>query len=607
MFRKIKILAFIICFIATIQAKESTQSYFNTTTSNGSIVAVYNEKKAEVTSVFPHIFAYYDSAQSVRPFMESLCLKTRLKPWKTSYRENTHVIEVDYHTFRVFYFASFTNDNKVFYAVIRGKKSAIKNLKFKYKKNYCKVYQYGYFKSFEKYDEKYFLFSFDDLYNKNLSAIKSAQSKIASTKESLIEKETRFMKQLFAKCHYPPHMTSDEKNAFEQSISVLKMAQVTDSEIFNKSHGQILASLKPGVWAISWVRDASFAIEAMSRLGMYVEAKKGLEFMLKASPTAQYIKFIYKKDHKDYGVGMDYQISVTRYYGNGREEADYSGADSPNIELDGFGLFLTAFYNYIYYSSDTAFVSKWYNVITKKIANPILHNIAANGLIRNESGPWEHHLPGNQYAFTTAVCARGLELLNQCLLQTTGKGNELYYQKADEMKQAILKNLLYKGLMFKGNAQVRNPIDPRFYDGATYEMFANKLFTDSTLVYNHFKGFESKLRVSPERGYIRIAGNDSYENQEWPFLSLRIASIHTYFGKKTEAKCIIDWNTRQAKCNYNLFPEIYGLDNMHEDEPKNQKSGNITYYFAKYKGAIPMVGYGAAAYILALSDYYGLK
>ncbi len=605
MLKKIKLFILVIWCCQNTQAANSVHSYFKLTVSNGSIAAVYDESKGEVISVFPHIFTFYDSARVVQPFLESVRLKTEQEPLKTFYKENTHVVEVDYNTFKVFYFASFTQGNKVFYAVIRGNDPEIRKLQFEYKKTYCNVYQYDCIKNYGKYSEKYVLFSFDDQFCKNGEAIKSAQIEILKNKESLVDKEIRFMKQLFAKCRYPQNMNVDEKNAFEQSVTVLKMSQVSDKEVFEKSRGQILASLKPGEWAIAWVRDGAYTIEAMSRTGMFEEAKKGLEFMLKASPTGQYVKFIHT-DGKDYGIGMDYQISVTRYYGNGREEADYSGCDSPNIELDDFGLFLIAFYKYVHYSGDTAFISKWDHVLTTKIADPIIHNIASNGLIRADSGPWEHHLPGSQYTFTTAVCARGLELLSE-LLASIGKGNDLYIKKADEMKQSIMKNLLYEGRMFKGNIRVTQPTDTRFYDGAVYEMFANRLFTDSTLVYKHFEGFESKMRVSPERGYIRIAGNDPYENQEWPFLSLRIATIHTYFGKMKEAKSIIDWNTRQAKCNYNLFPEIYGLDTNYDIESGRLKPENTDNVFAKYEGSIPMVGYGSAAYIIALSDYYGLN
>jgi hypothetical protein len=82
----------------------------------------------------------------------------------------------------------------------------------------------------------------------------------------------------------------------------------------------------------------------MTRLGMYAEARKGLEFMLKA-PSDRFKHYIYR-DGKDYGPGVDYQISLTRYFGNGKEECDYNEA-GPNIEYDDFGLFLIAFSDYV--------------------------------------------------------------------------------------------------------------------------------------------------------------------------------------------------------------------------------------------------------------------
>jgi hypothetical protein len=49
----------------------------------------------------------------------------------------------------------------------------------------------------------------------------------------------------------------------------------------------------------------------------------------------------------DYGdAGVPYQISVCRYYGDGTEWSD-SNTNGPNIEFDGFGLFLWALDQYV--------------------------------------------------------------------------------------------------------------------------------------------------------------------------------------------------------------------------------------------------------------------
>jgi len=48
----------------------SKKSYYQLTTSNGLIAAVYNEQKDMVEEVYPHIFSYYDSGQAVKPFVQ---------------------------------------------------------------------------------------------------------------------------------------------------------------------------------------------------------------------------------------------------------------------------------------------------------------------------------------------------------------------------------------------------------------------------------------------------------------------------------------------------------------------------------------------------------
>jgi GH15 family glucan-1,4-alpha-glucosidase len=83
-----------------------------------------------------------------------------------------------------------------------------------------------------------------------------------------------------------------------------------------------------------------------------------------------------------------------------------------------------------------------------------------------------------------------------------------------------------------------------------------------------------------------VYSDDTYENQEWPFADLRVAVAQNHLGSRILAKELIDKVTKLSRANYNTIPEIYMLE---------------TCYF---NGAIPMVGYGAGAYALALLDYY---
>jgi hypothetical protein len=365
-------------------------SYFKLTTSNGLIVAIYNAKENRIDDVYPHIFANYDSGLYVYPFAGNIKLNNTENPVRTSYLENTHVISVRYADFTVNYFASFSNNDRIFYIVIRGQKEKIENLTFMAETGEGRVV--GGITLLENHlqdlpahiagnavtgtlmhmyrgniFEKYFLFSFTDSLQTDTAIVSKAIDRLSRAKNSLLDDEVQKMKKLFSTCIIPESINEKEKNVVEQSISILKMSQVSDSEIFPYSHGQILASLRSGLWHIAWVRDGSYAIQAMTRLGMYSEARKGLEFMLKAR-SGKYKHYIYT-DGKDYGPGVDYQISLTRYFGNGKEESDFNEF-GPNIEFDDFGLFLCAFSDYVMLSDDSVFSKSGTMLYAEKLQMP---------------------------------------------------------------------------------------------------------------------------------------------------------------------------------------------------------------------------------------------
>ena len=593
------------------------------------ISAVYDTKKNVVEYVYPHIFALYDSGKYVRPFAGNIRLSSSKIPTETVYLHNTHIITARYDDFTVNYFASFTNDNKILYAVIRGEKQKIENLSFaaqtgngtvitgisllqdpaqdltvrisgniltgnilrKYSKN---IY------------EKYFLYSFTDSLHTDTKIVKKAIAGLTKAKESLLDNELRFMQKLFSSCRIPENLPVKERNVVEQSISFLKMAQVSDKEIFPYSHGQILASLPPGLWHAGWVRDGSYAIQAMTHLGMYAEAKKGLEFMLKA-PPGRYKHFIYK-DGKDYGVGYDYQISVCRYFGNGNEESTYG--EGPNFEYDNFGLFLCAFTDYAALSKDTAFYKKWNQLVTSKVADVTVNCIDTNSLIREDSGPWEHYLQmPRQYTFTSGVCARGLQQFAM-LQKQSGLPYEKYESASGRLKNGILTHMLVDNRYIKGNVNDQLKTDHEYYDSGAYEIFANGLIDDKKLFSSHMDEYDKVLRIPGDRhGYIRLNSNDPYENQEWVFINLRIALAHLLFGEKEQAAELVNHVTEMAALNYNTIPEMYSNKLQLEKVTDNFKSEDVWCNCVRDKGdqfigAIPMVGYGSGAYILTMLAYH---
>jgi len=605
-------------------------SYFKLTSSNGLIVAVYNAKENRIDDVYPHIFANYDSGQYVSPFAGNIVLKTNEQPLRTCYLSNTHIICTEYKDFTVNYFSSFTRHDLIFYIVIRGKKDKISDLDFLAEKGngnivsgisllenalqdlpmhirgnlisgeFIKPYNDGLY-------EKYFLFSFSDSLHKDGNLLQKTITELSGEKSSLVDRELQYMRNTISACIIPENITAKERNVLEQSISILKMSQVSDYEIFPYSHGQILASIRPGLWHTAWVRDGSFAIQAMTRLGMYAEARKGLEFMLKA-PSDRFKHYIYR-DGKDYGPGVDYQISLTRYFGNGKEECDYNEA-GPNIEYDDFGLFLIAFSDYVNRSGDSSFLKKWEHLVSSKVADATIACIDTNSLIKADSGPWEHHLAmPRQYTFTSGACARGLEQYGM-LLKKYNKPYLTYLSAAEKLKQGIIANMLCDKRYFKGNSNDLLKTDHEYYDAGAFEIFANGLIRDRQLFFSHMEEYKNYLRIKgPRPGYIRLNSNDPYENQEWVFINLRLAMASLLFNEKQEAAELLNFVTSQASVNYNTIPEMYSnrlqMDKVSADARMNNIWCNcIRDKDNQYIGTIPMVGYGSGAYVLSLFEYY---
>jgi hypothetical protein len=551
----------------------SKKSYYKLTTSNGLVAAVYDEQTSMIESFYPHIFSYYDSGLVVRPILSNLKSNLTSKPVATSYLRNTHVVEVKYPGLSLYYYASFLKANKCLYILARGKKAALDKLDFDYEAVSGKVKRKVILQKTEAGYDKLFVYGFSD----TLNNMPELNEKVWISPEE----EVQYMRSVINKTKIPKQVSITEKNVIEQGISILKMSQVGEKEIIPLAKGQVLASLRPGVWAICWVRDGSFAIEAMSKLGMYEEARSALSFMLNAKPTNQYTHYVHT-DGIDYGLGVPYIISLTRYFGNGREECDYTTDGGPNIEIDDLGLFLTAFYHYVNESGDAKFLREYESSI-RVIATAINKNINEKNIIRRDSGPWEHHLPGKEFMWTSGTCARGLELMGK-LFKSSGMEYLEFVEGSSRLYGGVMQNCLVKGRYIKGNATERLPSDHHYFDAATFELFANGLVNDRKLFASHMAEYNGHIRALHDttRGYIRFDSNDSYENQEWPFAGLRVAVAQNRLGSRREAKKLVDRITLFASRNHNQIPEI------------------LTNETNLYSGAIPMVGYGSGAYIIAV-------
>ena len=561
------------------------KSFYQLVTSNGLIAAVYNQRFGYIEKVLPHIFQAYDSARFVEPFVRRIMPTTKERPAKTFYNGNTHVITVSYPGFEINYLAPFTTEEKVFYAVVSGSKNRVTQCFFTYEKTKTKLLVDSLLIELPKgRAEKYFLFGFNDSLHTDSGIVTKAKERLIKSNGGLVQNEIKFMKNVFARCTFPKGINSAERAVLEQSISVLKMAQVPSNEVFPKAVGQILASLPPGGWNISWVRDGSYSILGLNRLGLFDEAKRFLSFMLNAE-SDHYEHYIFR-DGKDYGVGVPYQISLTRYFGIGKEECDYTD-NGPNIELDGFGLYLIAICDYVQRSGDTLFFKTNYEKLAGKIGDAIIHCIDTNNVIRIDSGPWERHLPGKQFAYTSIACAAGLRDFAALSSRMHLGDAEKYKNAYERLMNGIRKNLLVDNKIFKGNVEAKDPNAYDYFDGGTIEAFTFGLFPDKKLFNSQLNEYRRELGVKGGiHGFSRINKGDWYEVAEWLLLDLRAASAMKKFGDPKGAHKMINWVTKQASLNFNLIPELY-----------NEKT-------SFYDGAIPMVGFGAGAYAIALSDLY---
>ena len=251
-------------------------------------------------------------------------------------------------------------------------------------------------------------------------------------------------------------------------------------------------------------------------------------------------------------------------------------------------MFLSDFSDYVERSHDTLFFRDRYRAVSERVADVIIHCIDQDGVIRADSGPWERHLPGKRFAWTSIECAAGLRDFGALCNQLGGDGGKRYVKAATGLVEGIRRTFVVDGRVVKGNAEAQDPGKYDFYDGGTTEAFALNVLSDRSLLHSHLAAYDSALRIdSPRRGFSRINLGDAYETAEWLLLDLRIASTLHSAGESNKARWLLDWVTEHASLNFNLIPEIL-----------NRQTG-------RYDGSIPMVGFGAGAYVLTLFDLHG--
>jgi len=373
----------------------------------------------------------------------------------------------------------------------------------------------------------------------------------------------------------PAGLHPAELSVLRQSEAILRQGQVWEPH--DRSQGQILASMPPGNWNICWMRDMAYAIVALARLGHQREAEAALRFVLEADSGL----------YQDPYVGLPYQVTITRYFGRGREETDFN-EHGPNIEFDGFGLFLWALAATAEASGDLSLVEEHWATVRDRVAGALLGlRDPETGLIRADSSIWEVHWDGQQkrYSYTALTAAAGL-----CAAAGLAEALE-EPDLASEWRAAgrALRAAVTQHLVDGGGALASSYEELRagqgYRDMASVEAWSMGLFDPlGAMATATFRMFDEHQRVASGRGYYRNDDGGWYDSQEWVFVDLRTSLGLRRAGRDQEADALLDWITAQAWANWGMIAEL--------QHPET----------SAYEGEVPMVGFGAGAWILALLE-----
>lgn len=374
---------------------------------------------------------------------------------------------------------------------------------------------------------------------------------------------------------------------------------VLPSAVEHRGKGAILASLPPGEWTYAWIRDGAYAVSAMSVLGMNNEARDALKFYLEADSG----RFQSWNQLSSYAM-PPYQISLVRYLGFGTEETDFNDF-GPNLEFDGFGLFLWSLRNYEELSGDKSLVDAYWPLISNKVADALVGLIdPATGLIKKDSSIWETHWDGRErhWAYTSITASRGL-CDAAALAARVGDNTraDLYKAKGMAIRAAIAEKLRDSSGAIASNLEELET-GSGYWDAAVVDAIAMGLFDPKgQTAQATFAGLDANIKTNAGVGWSR---NDDYKDHggkvdlspwggqydsaEWVITDLRGAVAADRMGDTARADKVIAWIREQSLLNYMAVAETY-----------EENTG-------AYKFNAPMLGFGAGAYVLALAQKSGL-
>ncbi|HPI73243.1 MAG TPA: hypothetical protein PLZ01_07540, partial [bacterium] len=203
-------------------------------------------------------------------------------------------------------------------------------------------------------------------------------------------------------------------------------------------------------------------------------------------------------------------------------------------------------------------------------------------LIRADSGLWDAPVPGEQFLYTSAAAFQGLTCA--AVLARTLEDAAVLKQcteKSARLRESILTRLTVGKAKVLARSWEKRSF-PELLDSSTMEAVNwGVVLPEWKSARTTLAALDSHLRISPTRGYALGRTLNAGVGEENLFVTLRMIPAMMRMKRKQEADLLWEWVMRQAARNAEMIPEHY-----------DQKT-------AACRGAYPVIGMGAAAFILA--------
>ena len=388
-----------------------------------------------------------------------------------------------------------------------------------------------------------------------------------------------------------------ERHLWRQSEVMLRIAQSREPnrpDIYgNARHGNgLIVAALPDVYFTPWVRDMAWATVALARMGHRAEARAALLAYFNARPTGKMRAEV---------NGADYQISLVRYFGDGAEEPFFTQEGSTNVEFDSWGEALWALGEYLRQYDDPALLAaathrgRLYESARDFIVKPLIANTEKYGdglIVAADTSIWEERQKDKKhFAFSTAMAIVGLR---EFVGVAQRAGDDAARKQALDHLALLEKGFtaaFIRGGRLRGTLEegVKNDVD-----GALIPIINFGVVRDPNVIRDTVERMEL-LKVA-SGGYRRVRSTYTdpaifeywYERQEFLFVDLALAELNRRLGRKAEAAAMLNRIVDKAAADRNIIPEMYVA------VPCKLFPGKI----GDPTGALPMVGYGAGAYVL---------